>query len=212
MEKVFELKNLKFKDILDIPSLTFYKGITSIIGKSGSGKTTLMLALNKMITPTSGHVYYHGENIKAMDAVKLRRKVVMLGQQPIIFPGNVRDNLNQGLKFAKKELADDKKLRELLDYVELDKNLDDDPSDFSGGEKQRIAIARVIAMEPDVYLLDEPSSALDSELANNTIEKISRIAKEKDQTIIMVTHSDEISKNISDNIVMIDEGSVMKDE
>lgn len=212
MEKVFELKNLKFKDILDIPSFTFYKGITSIVGKSGSGKTTLMLALNKMITPTSGHVYYHGENIKAMDAVKLRRKVVMLGQQPIIFPGNVRDNLNQGLKFAKKELADDKKLRELLDCVELDKNLDDDPSDFSGGEKQRIAIARVIAMEPDVYLLDEPSSALDSELANNTIEKISRIAKEKDQTIIMVTHSDEISKNISDNIVMIDEGRVMKDE
>ena len=212
MEKVFELKNLKFKDILDIPSFTFYKGITSIVGKSGSGKTTLMLALNKMITPTSGHVYYHGENIKAMDAVKLRRKVVMLGQQPIIFPGNVRDNLNQGLKFAKKELADDKKLRELLDYVELDKNLDDDPSDFSGGEKQRIAIARVIAMEPDVYLLDEPSSALDSELANNTIEKISQIAKEKDQTIIMVTHSDEISKNISDNIVMIDEGRVMKDE
>ena len=212
MEKVFEIKNLKFKDILDIPSHTFYKGITSIVGKSGSGKTTLMLALNKMITPTSGHVYYYGENIKTMDPVKLRRKVVMLGQQPIIFPGNVRDNLNQGLKFAKKELADDKKLKELLDYVELDKNLDDDPSDFSGGEKQRIAIARVIAMEPDVYFLDELSSALDSELANNTIEKISRIAKEKDQTIIMVTHSDEISKNISDNIVMIDEGSVMKDE
>ncbi|WP_099950444.1 ABC transporter ATP-binding protein [Ezakiella peruensis] len=212
MEKVFEIKDLKFKDILDIPSLTFYNGIASIVGKSGSGKTTLMLALNKMITPTSGDVYYNGENIKAMDPVKLRRKVVMLGQQPIIFPGNVRDNLNQGLKFAKKELADDKKLRELLDYVELDKDLEDDPSDFSGGEKQRIAIARVIAMEPDVYLLDEPSSALDSELANNTIEKISQLAKEKDQTIIMVTHSDEIAKNISDNIVVIDEGRVIKGE
>lgn len=212
MEKVFELKDLKFKDILDIPSLTFYKGITSIVGKSGSGKTTLMLALNKMITPTSGDVYYYGENIKAMDPVKLRRKVLMLGQQPIIFPGNVRDNLNQGLKFAKKELADDKKLKELLDYVDLDKDLEDDPSDFSGGEKQRIAIARVIAMEPDVYLLDEPSAALDRELANNTIEKISEIAREKNQTIIMVTHSDEIAKNISDKIVVIDEGRVMKDE
>lgn len=212
MEKVFELKDLKFKDILDIPSLTFYKGITSIVGKSGSGKTTLMLALNKMITPTSGDVYYYGENIKAMDAVKLRRKVLMLGQQPIIFPGNVRDNLNQGLKFAKKELADDKKLKELLDYVDLDKDLEDDPSDFSGGEKQRIAIARVIAMEPDVYLLDEPSAALDSELANNTIEKISEIAKEKGHTIIMVTHSDEIAKNISDKVVTIDKGRVIKDE
>lgn len=212
MEKVFEIKDFKFKDILDIPSLVFYKGITSIVGKSGSGKTTLMLALNKMITPTSGDVYYYGENIKAMDAVKLRRKVVMLGQQPIIFPGDVRDNLNQGLKFAKKDLADDKKLRELLDYVELDKDLEDDPSDFSGGEKQRIAIARVIAMEPDVYLLDEPSAALDNKLAKNTIEKISQIAKEKDKTIIMVTHSDEIAKNISDKIVIIDEGRVIEDE
>lgn len=212
MEKVFELKALKFKDILDIPDLTFYKGITSIVGKSGSGKTTLMLALNKMITPTSGDVYYHGENIKDMDAVKLRRKVLMLGQQPIIFPGNVRDNLNQGLKFAKKELADDKKLKEILDYVELDKDLEDDPKDFSGGEKQRIAIGRVIAMDPDVYLLDEPSSALDSELANNTIEKISQIAKEKGQTIIMVTHSEEIVKNISDKILFIDEGRVVRYE
>lgn len=212
MEKVFELKALKFKDILDIPDLTFYKGITSIVGKSGSGKTTLMLALNKMITPTSGNVYYYGENIKDMDAVKLRRKVLMLGQQPIIFPGNVRDNLNQGLKFAKKELADDKKLKEILDYVELDKDLEDDPSEFSGGEKQRIAIGRVIAMDPDVYLLDEPSSALDSELANNTIEKISQIAKEKGQTIIMVTHSEEIAKNISDKILFIDKGRVVKYE
>lgn len=212
MEKVFELKALKFKDILDIPDLTFYKGITSIVGKSGSGKTTLMLALNKMITPTSGDVYYHGENIKDMDPVKLRRKVLMLGQQPIIFPGNVRDNLNQGLKFAKKELADDKKLKELLDYVDLDKDLEDDPSEFSGGEKQRIAIGRVIAMDPDVYLLDEPSSALDSELANNTIEKLSQIAKEKGQTIIMVTHSEEIAKNISDKILFIDKGRVVKYE
>lgn len=212
MEKVFELKALKFKDILDIPDLTFYKGITSIVGKSGSGKTTLMLALNKMITPTSGDVYYYGENIKDRDAVKLRRKVLMLGQQPIIFPGNVRDNLNQGLKFAKKEMADDKKLKEILDYVELDKALEDDPSEFSGGEKQRIAIGRVIAMDPDVYLLDEPSSALDSELANNTIEKISQIAKEKGQTIIMVTHSEEIVKNISDKILFIDEGRVVKYE
>lgn len=212
MEKVFELKALKFKGILDIPDLTFYKGITSIVGKSGSGKTTLMLALNKMITPTSGNVYYYGENIKDMDAVKLRRKVLMLGQQPIIFPGNVRDNLNQGLKFAKKELADDKKLKEILDYVELDKDLEDDPKDFSGGEKQRIAIGRVIAMDPDVYLLDEPSSALDSELANNTIEKISQIAKEKGQTIIMVTHSEEIAKNISDKILFIDEGRVVRYE
>lgn len=212
MEKVFELKALKFKGILDIPDLTFYKGITSIVGKSGSGKTTLMLALNKMITPTSGNVYYYGENIKDMDAVKLRRKVLMLGQQPIIFPGNVRDNLNQGLKFAKKELADDKKLKEILDYVELDKDLEDDPKDFSGGEKQRIAIGRVIAMDPDVYLLDEPSSALDSELANNTIEKLSQIAKEKGQTIIMVTHSEEIVKNISDKILFIDEGRVVKYE
>ena len=136
----------------------------------------------------------------------------MLGQQPIIFPGNVRDNLNQGLKFAKKELADDKKLKELLDYVDLDKDLEDDPSEFSGGEKQRIAIGRVIAMDPDVYLLDEPSSALDSELANNTIEKLSQIAKEKGQTIIMVTHSEEIAKNISDKILFIDKGRVVKYE
>lgn len=210
MTEIIRIDNVKFKNILDIKNILIDEGeVVAVVGRSGSGKTTTLLLLNKMISPDEGDVYYYKKNIKDINAIELRREVVMLGQDPVVFDGNVRDNLNQGRIFSGKKPKNDDELKKVLDYVELDKSLDETPESFSGGEKQRLAIARVILMEPNVYLLDEPSSALDSDLAKSTIKKIVEIARSNKKTIVMITHSDEIAKEFSDRIIKIDDGRVI---
>ena len=201
---MFYIKDLKFKSILDIDEMKIEgHKITSIVGKSGSAKTTLLKMLNKMFTPDSGEIFYNGTNIKEIDAIDLRRQVVMLGQTPAIFPGTLRDNLLIGRKFANKEFLEDKQLINMLKKVELDKSLDQDGGELSGGEQQRVALARVILSDPDVFLLDEPSSALDDLTERLIITSLINYTKENNKTLIMVTHSTEIAKEFSDQVFEI---------
>jgi len=94
--------------------------------------------------------------------------------------------------------------------VELNKNLNDDAEKLSGGEKQRLALGRVILMNPEVFLLDEPSSALDEETENLIIKKLTQYVKENGKTLIMVTHSKAIAKNFSDHIIELSNGKIVK--
>ena len=124
---VFMVKNLKFKDILDIPELSVHKPITCIIGASGSGKTTLLRMFNGLNIPDAGCVLYNGEDIAALDKVKLRREVVMLGQTPVIYSGSVEDNLQIGRLFSEKEPASiaamiSSTMEELVSYPFLREN------------------------------------------------------------------------------------------
>lgn len=201
---MFYIQNLKYKSILNITELKIEKHkITSIVGKSGSGKTTLLKMLNKMLTPDSGEIFYGGKNIKDIDAIQLRRQVVMLGQTPAIFPGTIRDNLLIGRKFANKEPLPDEQLINMMGKIELDKSLDQDGQELSGGEQQRIALARVILTDPEVFLLDEPSSALDDVTERLIITSLVNYTKENNKTLIMVTHSTEIGKEFSDVVFEI---------
>lgn len=207
---MFILKNVIYKNIIKIDDLIINKNkITCIIGESGSGKTTLIRLLNNLISHDSGEIYYNGTNINSIDPVSLRRSVVMLPQIPTIFPSTIKDNLLLGLRFAEKPIVDDKKLRDILNFVNLDKELFNDIDHLSGGEKQRLALARVILIDPDVFLLDEPSSSLDEETENIIIEKIVAYTKEKNKTLIMVTHSKKISSTYSDNVIQIHQGKVL---
>ena len=159
---VFTLNKVKFKDILYIKKLTIKeKKTTAIVGRSGSGKTTLLKLLNKLISPYGGTIYYRDIPLEAIDAVTLRREVVMMPQTPVIFEGNIRENLLIGLKFSEKKLPPDK-LMDMLHVVGLDKNSTNRHIDCREA-KQRLALARVMLMEPRVWLLDEPSSALDKD-------------------------------------------------
>lgn len=210
---MFYIKNLKYKSILHIKELEIQKNkITSIVGKSGSGKTTLLKMLNKMLTPDSGEIFYKGKNIKDIDAIQLRRQVVMLGQISAIFPASIRENLLIGRKFSNKESLSDKKLINILKKLGLDKSLDQDCEDLSGGEKQRIALARVMLIDPEVFLLDEPSSALDSETENLIITSLVNHSKENNKTLIMVTHSSKMGKEFSDVVIEIKNKAANEEE
>ena len=151
---MFSLKKVKYKHILDINDLNIEKyKVTSIVGESGSGKSTLLRLLNKLISCDSGEIFYNDQPLNTINSVALRRNVVMLPQLPTIFSGTVRDNLLIGLKFSEKPTVDDAKLRQILYIVHLNKELGDDSDKLSGGEKQRLALGRVILIDPEVFLL-----------------------------------------------------------
>ena len=125
---------------------------------------------------------------------------------PAIFPGTVRDNLLIGLRFSEKPAVDDARLRQILTMVHLKKELEDDSDRLSGGEKQRLALGRIILLDPEVFLLDEPSSALDEETERIIIEELVTYTKEANKTLIMVTHSKNIAKTYSDHVIEIRHG------
>jgi putative ABC transport system ATP-binding protein len=207
---MYRLEDVKYKDIIYIESLEILpQKITCILGESGGGKTTLIKLLNKMISPTSGDIFYKEKSLKKTDSVELRRDVVMLSQSPGIFPGSVRENLLIGLKFSEKDPADDSELVEIMKKVHLYKSLDDVAENLSGGEKQRVALGRVMLMDPKILLLDEPSSALDEKTERNIIKEVTDYVKTKNKTLIMVTHSKEIARDPADEIIEMAQGRVI---
>ena len=205
---MFEVNDLKFKDILDIQFLRINKPITCIVGPSGSGKTTLLRMFNKLNVPDKGSIIYNGNDISKMDTLKLRRQVVMLGQTPVIYNGSIEDNLQIGLSFSKRLPASISAMKESLARVELDKCLSDGCGKLSGGEKQRLCLARVMLMDAETYLLDEPSAALDKETEQFIIDNLSRFVLENHKQLVIITHSEQIAEKFTDSIIRIENGKV----
>lgn len=207
---MFELQQVGFGQVLNLDHLTIPAGKTTcIVGASGSGKSTLLRLLNKLHSPTSGRILWQGNDIASLNSVTLRRQVVMLAQNPVTFAGDLRANLQQGRVFAQLPLASDAELRAALELVNLDKELDAPLGKFSGGELQRMALARVILMQPQVYLLDEPTAALD---AGNEVAIIGRLidyARSHDATVIMVTHSQLLVEQFAEYLVELEQGHIV---
>lgn len=204
---MFEFIGVRYKNIIEIPSLEIEKGkITTLAGESGGGKTTILKMLNKMISPTQGSILFEGRELGKIDSVAHRRQVTMLSQTPVMFGGSLRDNLVAGLRFQQREMPDDGVLLNILKQVSLDKELEEDSGKLSGGEKQRLALGRVLLLDSPIYLLDEPSSALDDHTEGLIIDMITGHVKETGKTLVMVTHSKMVAHKYSDAIVRVTGG------
>lgn len=207
---MFVLQNIQYKNILAIDQLKIPNNlVTCIVGKSGSGKTTLAKLFNGLISPDTGTILFNGELLDEKDLVMHRRKVIMLQQTPSIYEGTIRENLQIGRQFAELEKADDDLLNDALRIAHLDKDLGTEAADLSGGEKQRLALARVLLLENEVLILDEPTSALDEETAEEILTDILKVCREKGQTVLMITHSMHTVEQFADNVVEIDQGSIV---
>ena len=186
--------------------------IISIIGPSGSGKSTFLRILNHLISPDSGNVYYNGQLITDKNAQQIRTKMGMVFQHFELFAHkSVLDNIILAPvmhKFLTKQDAI-AKAKYLLKMVGLEHKINAYPNTLSGGEKQRVAIARMLAMNPEVMLFDEPTSALDPEMVKDILNIIQDIAK-LGKTIIIVTHEMNFAKSISNHILFMDHGNVIK--
>lgn len=208
--RMFTLRGVKYKDILDIGELDIPEHrITCIVGESGSGKTTLLRLLNYLISCDEGEIWFQNTPLSQWDPVELRRNVMMLSQTPAIFEGTVRDNLLIGFKFCEKPPVEDDQLRDALKIVRLHKDLSQDSNSLSGGEKQRLAMARVLLLEPQVFLLDEPSSALDEETTQFVMEQLVHHVNRLKKTMIMVTHSKAVVQAFAEHVVEIKKGKVV---
>ncbi|MFW6298550.1 MAG: ABC transporter ATP-binding protein [Bacillota bacterium] len=206
---MFELKNVKYKGIVSIDSLTIEEGkITAVIGKSGGGKSTLLKLLNKMLSPSEGSIYFRGQPLAELPSVEHRRKVLYLNQTPHIFEGTLRHNLLQGFQYQGKKSPGDAALKAMLKKVHLELPLDKAASTLSGGEAQRLALARILLLDGEVYLFDEPSSALDEksemDVLNSVIESLRTLGK----TVVLVTHSKDVALKHADVIYRVHNGTV----
>ncbi|MGN8645664.1 ABC transporter ATP-binding protein [Gracilibacillus sp. HCP3S3_G5_1] len=199
---MFSIHQLVYKDIINVPELVIDSGkIYCLFGESGSGKTTLLKMFNNMLTPDQGEIKYKEDLITKLDPVQLRKEVVMLGQDPVVFDGTVRDNLLAGLRFAGKEEVENQVLTNLLKELHLAKNLDEKVDKLSGGEQQRLALGRVLLMNAEVYLMDEPTSALDHDTETVVMDLFTYRVRETGKTVIMVTHSKEVAEKYSDEMI-----------
>lgn len=207
---MFTFDNVKYKDILAIDDLKIELGkVTCITGPSGSGKSTFLRLINKLISPDSGIIALDGENIADINSVEYRRKVPMLSQSPVTFSGTIRYNLLIGRKFQNKEAPSDDKLLAALKAVSLDEPLDKDVDNLSGGEQQRVSIARLMLLDSEVYLLDEHSSALDDLTEDFVIKSMVDMARDENKTIIYVTHSNSMADKYSDRVIKIVDGRIV---
>lgn len=189
--------------------------IISIIGPSGTGKSTLLRCLNRLETPTSGEIIVDGMNIldKKTELSKVRQKMGMVFQSFNLFTHKmVIENIMMApmdLLHISKQEAYDEALR-LLDMVGLKDKAFSYPEELSGGQKQRAAIARALAMKPEILLFDEPTSALDPTMVSEVLSVISGLAK-RGLTMLIVTHEMRFAKDVSTRIFYMDEGVIYEE-
>ena len=195
------------KQILHDISFDFYPGsLYTILGPSGAGKSSLLRLLNRLDEPTDGKVLFEEKEHCSFDPGYLRRKVGYLFQTAYLFPGTVRDNILYADATASNE-----KVEALLKRAAMPASMADNPVDnLSGGEAQRVALARMLATDPVAVLLDEPTSALDP-TATSMIEKtIKRLVDEDGLTAVMVTHNPEQALRMGGETLLLVEGKLVE--
>ena len=189
-----------------------------LIGHTGSGKSTLVQHLNGLMQPTGGAIYYNGEDIhdKDYDKKRLRSKVGLVFQYPEhqLFEIDVFKDVC----FGPKNLGLSQKETELRAYAALKQvGLEDEffyqsPFDLSGGQKRRVAIAGVLAMKPEILILDEPTAGLDPKGRDEILDQIAKLKEETGITVILVSHSMEDVAKYVERIIVMNQGSVLYDD
>lgn len=208
-------KRFKNRTVLKSISFQIEKGeFVSIIGPSGCGKTTLLKMINRLIKPTSGKIYINGVNIYDKDPITLRRNMGYVIQQNGLFPHmTIKDNIEIIPKLEKKKSEEIyKRTIELMNMVDLnpDEYLNRYPSELSGGEQQRIGVARAFANDTDIVLMDEPFSALDPITRADLQNELLNLQSKLNKTIVFVTHDMDEALKLSNKICLMKDGEIIQ--
>ena len=207
-----ELKNIKKsfqegEDVLESICLTAKKGeFVTLLGSSGCGKTTTLRIIAGLEQPDSGQVFLNGKDVTSLEPNQ--RNVNTVFQNYALYPHmNVADNIGYGLKLKKTPKAEiSRRVKEMLELVQLSGFEKRKPSELSGGQRQRVAIARALVNNPEVLLLDEPLGALDLQLRRAMQHELKRLQKKLGITFIYITHDQEEAINMSDTIAVMNHG------
>ena len=195
-------------------NITIQKGeFAAIVGKSGSGKSTLLHLWGGLDIPTSGTVWMNGKNIFALKeeelAVFRRRKIGFIFQAfNLVSSINVWENIVLPIGLDGRDV-DESFVRDIIGTLGLEEKIHNLPNTLSGGQQQRVAIARAIASKPDIILADEPTGNLDSKTSDEVIGLLKMSAQKYGQTLVMITHDQDIAQ-IADRILVIEDGKVVE--
>jgi len=201
---------------LDEINLTIPAGsIFGIIGYSGAGKSTLIRLINLLERPSQGQIIINEKDFTALDARSLRQERANIGMIfqhfNLLQTKTVADNIEMPLKLlgVSKEKRE-KRLNELLEFIDLKHKKDAYPDELSGGQKQRVGIARALANHPKILLCDEATSALDPQTTKSVLELLKKINKEQGITIVMVTHEMDVIESVCDYVAVMEQGKVIE--
>ncbi len=215
ISKHYELKGQNIR-ALDEINLTIPAGsIFGIIGYSGAGKSTLIRLINLLERPTHGQIIINQTDFTALDANALRHERANIGMIfqhfNLMQTKTVADNIEMPLKLLGVAKAErQKRLNELLEFIDLKHKKDAYPDELSGGQKQRVGIARALANHPKILLCDEATSALDPQTTQSVLELLKKINKEQGITIVMVTHEMDVIESVCDYVAVMEQGKVIE--
>lgn len=217
MDKMIEVKNLCFEYVegsqtINHISFDIYKGeYVTILGHNGSGKSTIAKLLIGLLEKKSGSIRIHGYELNLENLYKVREQVGIVFQNPDnqFIGATVRDDIAFGLEnicIPREEMDD--LINTYASQVRMDQFLDHEPTKLSGGQKQRVAIAGILAMSPSIIILDEATSMLDPRGRHEINELVRDLKKEREMTILSITHDIEEAKN-ADKIILLNEGQII---
>jgi putative ABC transport system ATP-binding protein len=181
----------------------------SITGPSGSGKSALLRLLNRFDDPQQGEIRFHGRPLPSFDPLEIRQRIALVLQNPVMFHGTVRENL---LRRPGRHQLSEAALVQALEEVGLDRLfLNRNATELSGGEKQRISIARSLLGGPEILLLDEPTSALDARSLHLVADLITQLNRVRGLTLVVVTHQAELIHRLGGRVLLLEKGQIIRE-
>jgi len=210
-------RNPEGKDVTVLAGISFEarQGETTVIvGPSGSGKSSLIRLINRLEDPSSGRILIGGEDITKIDPLALRRRVGMVQQKAFMFEGTVLHNLQRPFLYRNAPLpqAGSEEVARALALSRLPPELlERDARTLSGGEQQRVCVARVLIGRPQVLLLDEPTSALDRPTSDRLASIFRDICRSEQLAVVMVTHDLRLSGRVADRLIYMEEGKILEE-
>jgi len=198
------------RDVLIINSLEIQRGETlAVVGPNGAGKSTLLLVLARLIKPTRGQITFNGSPISQMDDLEYRRKISIVFQDPLLMDMTVEKNIALGLKFRGTDKEETRaRVIRWSKAMGVDSLLGRRAGQLSGGEAQRVSLARAFILDPELLLMDEPFSAVDPPTRAQLLKDLSNLLSQDHRTTIIVTHNLKEAAQVGDRVAVIINGEL----
>jgi len=201
-------KSLQNHQIIKHIDLDIKKGeIITLVGPSGSGKSTLLRCLNRLIEPDQGTIHFENKDYSTIPIHTLRKNIVMVPQESVMFPGTIQDNIRFGLNIHGIK-DEDIIVKSIVDAGLSESFLKKNAEKISGGEKKRVSLARALVIQPKVLLLDEPTSGVDPKNIETVEQNIISFTTQRHLTVIWVTHDVQQAKRVSKRIANLKDGKI----
>lgn len=206
---MIEIRNLLIKrggrTTLEIDSLDIHRGETlTVVGPNGAGKSTLLLALAHLLKPVRGDIQFHGRSVKQWNDLEYRRKISFVFQAPLLMDMSVEQNVALGLKFRRVSKEESReRVGRWIKALGIESLAKRRAGQLSGGEAQRVSLARAFVLEPELLLLDEPFAALDPPTHARLLDDLSSILREDHRTAVFVTHNLREAAKVSHRVAVV---------